>query len=118
MGSATARGVVAGSAAARGAALEPPAGGGEERRTRGLEIASSAGLHHTKVGDGEERGGGGGGGGTNERSWPINGPIKWLEQKNREINGRNRKRRVCRRRKAKGEEQWACEFSQGAKISR
>ena len=65
------------------------------------ESASSTGLRHTNTREGEERGrwGGGGGGGGKwnekerkdigfikeggaiERSWPINGPIKWLEQK-------------------------------------
>ena len=37
----------------------------------------------------------------NERSWPINGPNKWLKQKYREINGGQKKRRVCSRRKAR-----------------
>ena len=103
--------------------------GGDERSSAGVvgrgrggkvhpgpESASFVGLHHTKAGEGEERGGrgggGGGGGAGNERSWPINDPIKWLKQKDREINGGHRKQRVCRRRKVKGEEQW-----QDAKIS-
>ena len=96
--------------------LEPPAGGGEERHTRGQK-ALPLQVFSIQKPEKEKKGvGGGGGGGRNERSWPINDSIKWMEQKDREINGGHRKRRVSNRRKARGEEQWACEFSQGAKI--
>ena len=87
-----------------GAALEPPAGGGEEWRTWGRKALPPRVFTILKP-EKEKKvvggGGGGGGGGANERSWPINGPIKWLEQKYREINGGHRKRRVCSRRKVK-----------------
>ena len=74
--------------ATRGAALEPPTGGGEERLTlcrKSLPLRVFTILKPEKEKKGVG-GGGGGGGSANERSWPINGPFKWLEQKDREVN--------------------------------
>ena len=111
---AVARGAAAGTAAAiGGASLEPPTGGGEERRTLGWKALPPWVVTILKS-EMEKKGVGGcvcvwgGGGGLQKPEWPLV-PIKWLEQKDREINGGHMKRRVFSRRKARGEEQWACE---------
>ena len=103
-GHVTAVGAATGSAAAGGGAvLEQPVGREEERRTRGRKalpprVFAILTLEKEKK---REGGGGGGGGEVIERSWPINSLIKWLERKDRKINGGHRKRRVCRRRKVR-----------------
>ena len=111
-------GAAVGSATTGGAVLEPPEGGGEKRRTRGWKALPprvfamlKPEMEEKGVGEGEFSETGNGkwienerkefgfikGEGAIERSRIIKGPIKWMEQKNREINGGLRKRRVCSR---------------------